>query len=552
VQTSQVCSTSLKGSRRRRIACAAVLVVALVALAAPATSSATFSPASGGEPAVTNTPTNSHFFNWNADRGHQRFCINVYRNGSFYAYRGCLPSETLYYTSGSSGTFSQTENSLPHGTFVGAHVSEYFDDAGTAIIYPCSFNCSSSTLIDLSKPQLTVYAAGTANYTSNPQIPLHIDYFDDLSHPWFAAGGANNAAVYICQSRTGACTGHTYVPQCSVVNATRFSSPGTNKSNSFDCMYDFTSEPDGLVALCARASDQSIPDPDPTANEGAGIFPTHVNQFIDPATGSGWTSDKANISDSSCGSVILDRGPPTINATASDTTPGTGDLVTFSASGSDGLSGISGPYTWDFGDNTQNKQGANITHTYTSPGTYNVTLTGHDGAGNEGTDNLTIVVRTEGGTGEEGTVVNKPPSNNTIGGGEGTQKATVGSLKVVAPKKYKLRRKRPPIQLALIARKPGAFQAALTRGPKVLSKGAGVLPRAGTFGFKLRVPKRGVRPGLHKLRITYVPDGATSGATKTLTIRFFRPRGRVTRAVAGPEGPVNVDAGPPLAPGYGT
>ena len=43
-----------------------------------------------------------------------------------------------------------------------------------------------------------------------------------------------------------------------------------------------------------------------------------------------------------------------------------------------------------------------------------------------------------------------------------------------------------------------------------------------------------------------------------MTIKFFRPRGRVARqAVAGPEGPVkadsgpvNVEGGPPLAPGY--
>jgi plastocyanin len=550
VQTSQVCSTSLKGSRRRRITCASALVVALAALGAPATSSA-LSPSLGGEPPVTNTPTNSHFFDWTSDGQTMQYCVTTHRNGTQFD-RGCTG---VLATNGSpaSGRFSQTENSLAHGTLVGVYPLRYFWDGSAWIPYSCSgSHCSSSTLIDLSKPQLTVYAAGTANYTNNPQIPLHIDYYDDLSHPWFAAGGVNKAAVYICQSRTGACTGHGYVPECSNVGLTRFSSPGNPKQNMFDCMYDFTTEPDGLVVLCARAADQSIPDPDPTANESTSNFPTHVNQF-EKSSGVGWTAADANLSDSSCGSVILDRGPPTINATASDTSPGTGDLVTFSASGSDGLSGISGPYTWDFGDNTQNKQGANITHTYTSPGTYHVVLTGHDGAGNEGTDSVNIVVTTQGGTGEEGTVIPRPPNNNTIGGGEGTQKATVGSLKVVAPKKYKLRRKRPPIQMALIASKPGAFQAALTKGPKVLSKGAGVLPRAGTFGFKLKVPKRGVKPGFYKLRITFVPDGATSGATKTLTIRFFKPRARgraVPRAVAGPEGPVNVDAGPPLAPGY--
>ncbi len=408
-------------------------------------------------------------------------------------------------------------------------------------------------MIDLNQPQLTVYAAGTANYTNNPQILMHIDYYDSLSHPWFAGG--NNAAVFVCQSRTAPCTNadlHSYTPQCSVVNGTRFAAPGNPKQNSFDCMYDFTSQPDGPVYLCASAADQSIPDPDPTANETSGPLPTHVNQFINPATGSGWTAGSANLANSSCGSVILDRAPPAIDAQASDTTPATGDLVTFSASGSDGASGLAGPFTWDFGDNTPNKQGANITHTYGNPGTYRVQLTGQDGAGNVGSDSVDVVVKKAAdGTGDEGTIV-KPPKPDEIGGDGGTQKTSIGSLDVVAPKKYKLAKKLTPLLLALTASEPGAFQAALTKGPKILAKGSGVIAKAGTFGFKLKLPK-GMKPGKYKLQITFVPDGATSGATKSITIKFIaskKGKSRVAPAIAGPEPPVNVDAGPALAAGY--
>jgi hypothetical protein len=108
------------------------------------------------------------------------------------------------------------------------------------------------------------------------------------------------------------------------------------------------------------------------------------------------------------------------------------------------------------------------------------------------------------------------------------------------------------MNLALIASKGGAFQAVFMKGARIFAKGAGVLPRAGTFGFKLKLP-RNLKPGFYKLRVTFIPDGARSGTTKTLTVRIIVPRrGRlVTQAVAGPKGPVNVDAGPPLAPGYG-
>jgi plastocyanin len=532
------------------------LAVALVALVAPATSSASYSSAAGGEPPVTNTTTDSHFFSWTA-QGNMQFCIKVFRNSETFN-RGCVPSESSYYVDGSSGTFSQTENGLADGTLVGVYPCQYQE--GTFTCLTCSFDfCHSSTLIDLNQPVLTVYAAGTATYTNNPDVPMHIDYFDAFSHPWFAGG--DGAAVFVCARRDRACTNedvHNYDPNCSHVNESRFSSPGTNKTNSFDCTFHLGAEPDGPVYLCASAADQSVPDPDPTAVEPSSL-PTHVDQFKNPATGEGWTAAYANLAENSCGSVILDRAPPTLSVKASDTTPATGDLVTFSASSSDTLSGVAGPYAWDFGDNTPAKQGANITHTYGDPGTYHVTLSGHDGAGNEGTASVDIVVKkTQDGTGGEGTVTPKPPSQNEVGGKEGTQKAAVGgSLKVIAPKKYRVGKKSKPILLTLIASSPGAFQAALTKGSKTVSKGAGVLGSAGTFGFKLTLPKH-LTVGTYKLRLTFVPDGSTTGATKTISIPFFRPgrkahpHRRVARSSsAAADAPVNVLGAPPLAPGYG-
>jgi plastocyanin len=552
VQMSQARSMWPTGKRSGALVLL-LLALTLIALIAPSTGGASYSSSAGGEPPVTNTATNSHFFDWTA-QGNMRFCVNVYRNSSLFE-RGCIPSASSYYTDGSSGTLSQTENSLADGTLVGVYPLQCQE--GTFVCLSCSFDfCHSSTLIDLNQPVLTVYAAGTAVYTNNPQIPMHIDYNDALSHPWFAGGDA--AAVFVCARRDRACTNadpHNYEPNCSHANLTRFAAPGNAKVNSFDCTFNFGSEADGPVYLCASAADQSIPDPDPTAIEPS-TLPTHVNQFVNPATGTGWTAGSANLAENSCGSVMLDRAPPAINVQASDTTPATGDLVTLSASSSDGLSGVSGPYTWDFGDNTPSKQGASITHTYGNPGTYHVTVTTHDGAGNEGSTGVDLIVTTEkGGTGDEGTVIAKPPSKSEIGGKDGTQAASLGELNVIAPKKHRLGKKLTPILLTLIAANPGAFQAALTKGSKTVSKGAGVLATAGTFGFKLQLPKRLVT-GIYKLQLTFVPDGATTGSTKTISIKFFRPRARKHRRVArrpspGTEGPVNVDAGPPLAAGYG-
>ncbi len=225
--------------------------------------------------------------------------------------------------------------------------------------------------------------------------------------------------------------------------------------------------------------------------------------------------------------------------------------MTFSASSSDAGSGVAGPYTWDFGDNTPTKQGTNITHTYTSPGTYHVVLSANDGAGNPGTSSVDIVVTTVGKTGDDGVII-KPPDDEDIGEDGGTQRTNVGSLKVIAPKQHKLAKKAKPILLALTATEPGAFQAALTKGPKVVAKGATVLPNAGTFGFKLALPKK-LKPGRYKLQLTYIQDGATTGVTQTVSIKFKRSRGKLRVAsppVAGSNGPVNVDAGPPLGAGY--
>jgi len=97
-----------------------------------------------------------------------------------------------------------------------------------------------------------------------------------------------------------------------------------------------------------------------------------------------WDTDNVTI-------TVLDVTPPVADA-GSDQTVEVGTTVTFNASGSSDNVGIVS-YEWDFGDgNTTTVTDPIIYHTYTAAGTYNVTLTVKDAAGNSDNDTITVVV----------------------------------------------------------------------------------------------------------------------------------------------------------------
>lgn len=59
----------------------------------------------------------------------------------------------------------------------------------------------------------------------------------------------------------------------------------------------------------------------------------------------------------------------------------------------DPLGGMQNPvYTWEFGDGSPQAKGAEVTHTYTRPGSFTVLLTVTDDTGNSGTDKTQIDV----------------------------------------------------------------------------------------------------------------------------------------------------------------
>jgi parallel beta-helix repeat protein len=87
--------------------------------------------------------------------------------------------------------------------------------------------------------------------------------------------------------------------------------------------------------------------------------------------------------------IVLDTIKPTAEA-GQDQTVDTGAIVAFDASSSTDNIGIVN-YEWNFGDSTTGS-GQTTTHTYASAGTYTVTLTVRDAAGNTATDTTVITV----------------------------------------------------------------------------------------------------------------------------------------------------------------
>jgi PKD repeat protein len=465
------------------------------------------------EPAFTNTLTNTWHFTWTRVTGtdNQYFvCFTLRRNG--------IIIENSNGTNG-PGSTNCTGNIAADGSIavqpdvqpltVGA-TYEYCatDWRWQAVAYTSLGSACQATTIDNTKPGITTFVNGTDTYTRSTQIFMHIDYSDAIAPPFPANFG--------CFALGGGCTvdpATQYISACSTPNF------GFNSNNSFDCNATFASDtPDGILAFCAVAADGAIPD-----------VPGNQNQAR-PAS-------SANLSDQGCGSVILDRTAPAASITASATSVKVGDLVNFSAQSSDATSGPTNQYAWAWGDNTANGAGANTSHTYTQPGTYEVKLTTGDNAGNAAEAKKVITVNppsTGGGTGGSGgTVVTQPPTEkaieNQVGGG-GTQETALGGLEVLAPKRFKMRRNRRKLPLALTSTGPGKFNVALSLKRKVVARGAATVTRAGRFGFNLKLPAK-MKPGRYKLKLTFKPSGSSTALTKTLRIRFVSASARASAAV---------------------
>jgi PKD repeat protein len=126
-----------------------------------------------------------------------------------------------------------------------------------------------------------------------------------------------------------------------------------------------------------------------------------------------WATDPFGNVGSAAGTVVIvDQTPPTAVA-GPDETVMAGTQVAFDGTGSTDNDRIT-TYTWTFNDGgAQTLTGVSPTYTFDTPGTYVVTLTVADPAGNTDTDTVTITVTPAVG-GVQGTVTN--PSGGAVAG----------------------------------------------------------------------------------------------------------------------------------------
>jgi PKD repeat protein len=116
-----------------------------------------------------------------------------------------------------------------------------------------------------------------------------------------------------------------------------------------------------------------------------GVYTITLN--VTDAAGN-WATDTIVIT------VALDETEPVADA-GEDQTVDAGATVSFDAGGSTDNVGIIS-YDWDFGDGSSGT-GKTTSHDYTNAGTYTVTLTVRDAAGNQAANTMLVTVNSTGG-----------------------------------------------------------------------------------------------------------------------------------------------------------
>lgn len=139
---------------------------------------------------------------------------------------------------------------------------------------------------------------------------------------------------------------------------------------------------------------------------------TTVKAKLDP----GGTIDEANEANNERTQTLTvsvtptptpSNSPPQANAGANKTSK-VGQSVSFNGTGSTDSDGTIVSYSWDFGDGS-NSFGSIVSHVYSSPGTYTVSLTVTDNSGATNTDTATAIITEDSTTPTPPATTNKPP-----------------------------------------------------------------------------------------------------------------------------------------------
>jgi plastocyanin len=516
------------------------LILALTALVAAAPASADVYPDGTGEPAYTNTLTNTQYIHYEAPSG-----SDSYRLKAVYYRDNVQVSEVTWVPGPLSGTVWmnwQGVATLQEGSQYAICVTGYFSLPNDSLYFPDGPNsCStgtnlgrrSSTTIDRTAPSISVVADGGAQATKSAEIGVDIGYQDTGAGPY--------PATYVCvQAGTTPCDQVSYSEACSVPKA-----PG--KSTTFSCRADASALPDGPVTVCAIGTDGAVPD-QPSKSDQTG------------------SASSANKSTKECDTIVLDRAAPTAGIGASKTEALVGEEIAFTSQSSDPTTGVdAASATWQWGDGTADTAGATAGHKFTAPGTYVVKFRVQDGAGNQGVAQKTISVKAPPAPDPkpdpkpdptpdpkpdptpdpkpDPTPDPTPPGNDPDGGGGSDKPATppdttaiekeivaaagggtvfrtqIGNVSVLAPKRFRLG-KSARLVVGVTTEQGGQLTFTLVRGKKTYSR-LSVAVKPGINRQKLKLPK-GVKPGTYSLKVSFKPSGQSWAVNGSAKIAFLK------------------------------
>ena len=342
-------------------------------MAGPA--SAQVQPAGTGEPLYTNSTQNTQWLEWPATSGIDAYRVryDYYENNALVANPTQSPAPN-----GATNVWANWSGvrTLQHGGQYGIcaqgqfrfpNDSLWISDGPNSCSMGTTLGRRAYTTIDRSKPTAAMQLAGGRGVRQH-----HEPRAEGRLRRRCRRAVPRELPLLPGRRRTAACATpskgaiYGYNASCSIPG-------GAGKSTTFNCTADYGNIVDGDVWACVIAADASIPD-----------NPNGPNQTA--------TADKANLSTASCDSVVVDRTPPVAAINTAATTVKVGDLLTFQGSATDATSGLTGPGEWTFGDSDAIPSGDTMTHIYEQPGTYELTYTVRDAAGNSTTVRKTITV----------------------------------------------------------------------------------------------------------------------------------------------------------------
>ena len=493
---------------------ALALLLALF-IAAPAAAQMTVEGT--GEPAFTNSATNTQFFRYQGSTAYESYKARFdYTENSV-----AKGSETVPLSSNGGGVLwaswtgmatlveGKTYGICGYGLATVGGV-EYSDSNSCA--HGAQTNKKTWTTIDRTKPSITVAIDGGAAYSRTGKLGYAISYTDNLAPPF----PANFLCRAVDTDPAQACQGNLiYNPACSVPQN------GTNKVNSFACLDDVSALADGPATVCIIAADAAVPDNPSNADQSGSAY-------------------NANLSSKVCDSIVIDKTAPAASIAASGTSVTVGEPVALAVQATDATSGLTGDYEWAFGDGSPAAGGAAVSHAFNTPGTFEVSVKVADAAGNQTTATKVITVAAppaaggtaDGGTGGTGTTSgtatpgtgSPAPGTAAPGTGAPSPVAPLATLDVEAPKRLKAPVRAKALVMALTASGAGRASFALVRAGRIHSQ-ASAQVAAGTRAFRMKLPRK-LGSGTYALKVTWTPSGASAARTLTLKLVVAGPAKR--------------------------